>query len=103
MPRNRNRQAGPIKRTVITPTPRPTAPSQNLGARTQTDATAPAPVRRARKASMTGAQRDSAGRYSDWNRPAQLRPFTTPMTGAWDYNARTMPRGGVYRIDGTRP
>jgi hypothetical protein len=99
MARNRNRQAGPILRTIATPTPRPTAPSQNLGARAQTVAAAPAPVRRARKASMTGAQRDSTGRYSDWNRPASLKPFTTPMTGAWDFNHRTMPRGGALPAD----
>lgn len=85
------RRPGPILRT--TPTPVPVA--RNLGARTQTVAAAPAPVRRARRAKMTGAQRDSAGRYSDWNRPATLKPWTTPMTGAWDYSARTMPRGGV--------
>lgn len=97
MARNPNRQAGPILRT--SPTPRPTAPGQNLGARPLTVAAAPAPVRRARKASMTGAQRDSAGRRSDWNRPATLKPWTTPMTGAWDYNNRTMPRGGVWPTD----
>lgn len=101
MARNRNRQAGPILRTTATPTPRPTAPGQNLGARAQTVATAPSPVRRTRRAKLTGAQRDSKGRYSDWNRPAQLRPFTTPMTAAWDYSATTMPRGGVWPTDAT--
>jgi len=92
------RQPGPIKRTIITPAP--AAPvARNLGARAQTVAAAPAPVRRAPRAKMTDAQRDSVGRYSDWNRPATLNPFTTPMTGAWDYSHRTMPRGGVSPTD----
>lgn len=101
MSRNRNRQPGPIKRTIVTPPPvQPVA--RNIGARPQTVAAAPAPVRRARRAKMTDAQRDSAGRRSDWSKPAQLRPWTTAMTTAWSSTRTTMPRGGVRSTASSR-
>lgn len=88
------RQPGPILRTIVTPAPaQPVA--RNLGIRAEATVSAPAPVRRHRRAKMTDAQRDSQGKRSDWNRPAQLRPWTTPMTTAWSSTATTMPRGGV--------
>lgn len=37
---------------------------------------APGPVRRARQYRGTAAQRDSAGRYSDWNKSVDF--FTDP-------------------------
>ena len=93
------RQPGPILRTIVTPARQPIA--RNLGLRTETAVSAPAPVRRARRAKMTDAQRDSQGKRSDWNRPANLRPWTTPMTTAWSSTATTMPRGGVRPSNAT--
>jgi hypothetical protein len=94
MARKRNRQPGPIKRTIVTPTPdQPVA--RNLGLRAPARVAAPGPVRRARRAKLTDAQRDSQGKRSDWSRPAHLRPWTTPMTAAWSPTASTMPRGGL--------
>jgi len=80
--RNPRRTAGPIRRTIVTVEPE-TRVSRNLALRPLT-VTAPAiPVRRTRAVPMTGAQRDSTGARSDWNKPCHLRPFTTPMTAAW--------------------
>lgn len=72
------------------PTPSSTGrPATNLLVRVQTVASAAGPVRRTRCAPMTKAQRDSTGRYSDWNRPTDV--FTDP---AWSV---TVSQAGVAR------
>lgn len=81
--RNPRRTAGPIRRTLTTPPPAPTAPGQNLLLRPAPNVPGSIHVRRTRAMPMTGAQRDSTGARSDWSKPCHLRPMTTPMMPAW--------------------
>lgn len=93
--RNPRRTAGPIRRTVVTPQPAPATPAANLLLRPATVVEAPVPVRRTRALPMTGAQRDTNGNRSDWNKPATLSPWTTPMMPAWSYTASVRPNGSA--------
>lgn len=78
MARNRNRQAGPIRRTIVTPpTAQPAQPvSRNLLARTQTDIAPSLPIRRHKYTRPGGPD--------DWGRTSNLHPASTALTRAWD-------------------
>lgn len=78
MARNRNRQAGPIRRTLVAPHVE-TAVSRNPLLRVQTVTAPSMPVRRTTAVSLSGAQ------PNDWGRTPYLRPFETASTAAWDY------------------
>ena len=94
---NPRRTAGPIRRTLIVPRTPSDRPGANLLRRTATNVAPSMPIRRTRALPMTGAQRDSTGAVSDWAKPYNLRPMTTPMMPAW---SRTVsdpyPSTGVY-------
>lgn len=80
------RQPGPIKRTIVTPRQSSQSLSSNLLLRMMSEVpgpSAPGPTRRTRAVSMSGAQRDSTGKRSDWSKSQNLQPWTTPKMTAW--------------------
>lgn len=83
MPRNRNRQPGPIRRTVIATRPDPTVgTSPALRTPDRAVFTGPGPkIGRATGGGMRSG--DNSGAMSDWHRTANLRVTSTPMTRAW--------------------
>lgn len=93
--RNPRRTAGPIRRTTIAPAASAARPGQNPMLRTHTNIAPSIPVRRTRALPMTGAQRDSTGARSDWAKPANLRPMTTPMMPAWSRTASDFPHSAT--------
>jgi hypothetical protein len=78
MARNRNRQAGPIRRSVTAAaTEQPV--SRNLLARTLTDVAPSLPIRKRTYTRVGGP--------NDWGRTSHLPPTSTAMTAAWSYTA----------------
>ena len=78
MPRNRNRQPGPIRRTTVSAASDTARPSRNLLVRLGSDVpAAPAPVRTRRYARVGGPD--------DWGRTSSLKPTSAAMTPAWSY------------------
>lgn len=85
------RPAGPIRRTIVTPRTPSTRPGQNLALRPATVVEPPVHPRNRRAVKMTGAQRDTTGKRSDWSRPQNIRPGTTPMMPAWSHTVSNRP------------
>lgn len=78
MPRNRNRQPGPILRTLISPTVPTPGTSPALRTITITGPTGPMP-HKSRAASLVQPAGDGSGRRSDWTLPASL-PYSLSVT-----------------------
>lgn len=96
--RNRNRQPGPILRTLIQPAQPGSRPASNVALRTPVALPAVGPVRQRRAGSMAPAQRNSHDQTrSPWGQAQTLRPFTTPMMPAWSRTVSDVPVSGTPR------